>query len=85
MYRKKHKNGCAGKKRHANQVGAIIHMKKLKDRGLNSYPCSKCGGWHVGHSNREEKIQARLDQLLGPDPNFADTSKGKGDLEVRRR
>lgn len=55
-----------GKKRHKNQAGAIIHMKKLGNAQMNAYRCPHCGGWHIGHSNREDKIQARLDQLLGP-------------------
>ena len=59
---------CDGKIRHRNRTGAIIHLRKLNNAQMNLYPCPWCLGWHVGHSNREHKIQARLDQLLGPDP-----------------
>jgi hypothetical protein len=62
------RDGCEGKKRHHNLSGAMIHMKKLKEPGMNAYPCSYCGGWHIGHRDRETGIQRRLDRLLGPDP-----------------
>lgn len=68
MKKKRRRESCNGKVRHQDQRGAIIHMKKVKNAQLNAYPCSKCGGWHVGRSNRMEKIHARLDQLIGPDP-----------------
>lgn len=54
-----------GKRRHHSRVAAIITMKKLKNAALNSYHCRACGGWHLGHSNKDWKIQARIDQLLG--------------------
>ncbi len=57
-----------GKKRHRSQGGARIHMGKLGEPGMNAYRCHQCGGWHIGHSNREQKIQSRLDRLIGPDP-----------------
>lgn len=54
-----------GKVRHPNRVAAIITMKRLKNVGLNAYRCRQCGGWHLGNSRSEFKIQARIDQLLG--------------------
>lgn len=57
---------CAGKMRHKDKTGAVIHLKKLKNAQMSAYPFEYCGGWHVGHSRHEMKIQARLDQLLGP-------------------
>lgn len=70
MKKKPHKRrpSCEGKVRHKDQLGAIIHMRKIGNAQMNSYPCSRCKGWHIGHSNRPHKIQARLDQLIGPDP-----------------
>ena len=61
----KRRNGCSGKVRHKSQVGAIIAAKRMKNAGVGTYPCSKCGGWHVGSSDKPWKVQARLDQLLG--------------------
>jgi predicted RNA-binding Zn-ribbon protein involved in translation (DUF1610 family) len=58
------RNGCRGKVRHRTKEAAIITMKKQKNAGLNTYPCPLCGGWHIGRSNRPDKIIARIDQLL---------------------
>jgi hypothetical protein len=69
---------CIGKIRHKDQTGAIIAMRKMKNAQLNAYPCPRCGGWHVGHSNRMHKIQARIDQLIGKDPN---TSEARSNLK----
>jgi len=60
----KRRNGCRGKVRHRSQTGAIIAAKKMRIAGLTTYPCAVCGGWHVGTSNRPDKILARLNQLL---------------------
>ena len=59
------RNGCTGKVRHANKNGAVIAMKKMNNAGLSTYPCRKCGGWHVGTSRSHYKVQKRLDQLIG--------------------
>ncbi len=67
MPKKREAFRCGGKIRHKGKVGAIIHLKKLGNAQMNFYRCPHCGGWHVGHSNRMEKMQARLDQLLGSD------------------
>lgn len=67
---RKRRPHCKGKIRHKDQTGAIIAMRKMRNAQLNGYPCPDCGGWHVGHSNRMQKIQARLDQLIGKDPNL---------------
>lgn len=62
------KPGCSGKVRHKDRVGALIARRKMKNEGLDVYgPCVHCGGWHVGHSNKEWRIQKRLDQLMGKD------------------
>lgn len=53
-----------GKVRHSSQAGAIIAMKRLKNNALNSYRCPHCKGWHLGTSNKDWKIQQRIDQLL---------------------
>ena len=54
-----------GKVRHPSRVAAIIALKRIKNAGLNHYPCPHCKGWHLGNSNKDWKIQARIDQLLG--------------------
>lgn len=65
MPKDKRARQCGTKIRHKNRIGALIHLKKLKNAQMNAYPCPHCGGWHVGHSQKMEHIQARLDQLLG--------------------
>lgn len=65
MAKKHPRHPCRGKVRHPHQRGAIIAMRKMNNAQLTSYKCPFCEGWHVGHSNRMWKIQARLDQLLG--------------------
>jgi hypothetical protein len=62
------RDGCQGKKRHRNRVGAMIHISKLKEPGMRPYRCTQCQGWHIGHANRADGIQSRLDHLIGPDP-----------------
>lgn len=57
-----------GKRRHHDKTGAIIHMKKLQEPGMNAYRCKQCQGWHIGHTSRMEGIQSRLNRLIGPDP-----------------
>lgn len=39
-------------------------MKKMNNAQLNTYRCSICGHWHIGHSNMDYKFQRRIDQLL---------------------
>jgi len=58
------KDGCSGKVRHPSREAAIICMRKQKNSQLSTYRCGKCGGWHVGNSNKPWKIQARINQLL---------------------
>jgi ribosomal protein L37AE/L43A len=67
FYRRKNPSGCRGKVPHKSRAAARKAMKILNNRQMNVYQCRRCGRWHVGRSNRVEKIQARLDQLLGPD------------------
>lgn len=54
-----------GKVRHPTRQGAIIALKRINNAGLNHYRCPHCKGWHLGNSNKNWKIQARIDQLLG--------------------
>lgn len=58
------KDGCRGKVRHANQAAAVAAMIKIKNKGLTSYRCGVCGGWHVGNSRNPNRIAARIEQLL---------------------
>ncbi len=58
-------NSCAGKIRHADRYGAIFHLKKLGNGQMGLYQCRFCKGWHIGHQWTQNKVQARLDQLLG--------------------
>jgi hypothetical protein len=61
---------CGRKIRHATRGGAIAHLKSLGNAQMHAYQCNYCKGWHIGHSNRPGKLQARFDQLMGPDPNL---------------
>lgn len=65
---KRAKPGCSGKVRHKTAVAAMIARRKMKHDGLEVYgPCKHCGGYHLGHSKKEWRIQKRLDQLIGRD------------------
>lgn len=68
MKRRKPRPSCTGKIRHRDLGCAVAHLKSLGNAQMNPYPCNRCGGWHIGHSNRAAKIQARFDQLIGKDP-----------------
>lgn len=57
-------NSCTGKVRHRNWNSAITALKKVNNAGLSGHYCPFCKGWHLG--NQSEKMQLRLDQLLGP-------------------
>ena len=54
-----------GKIRYRNQTAAVGAMKRIKNKGLSSYKCPACKGWHLGNSRSDWKMQARIDQLLG--------------------
>lgn len=46
---------CDGKARHAEQAGARIALRRLREMHghtgqLSPYHCPHCGGWHVGHT-----------------------------------
>lgn len=60
---KKTKKSC-----HPDKVSAIIAMKRLKNKQLSAYECPFCHSWHFGKSSHWAKINARFDQLIGPDP-----------------
>lgn len=53
-----------GKVRHHSRVGALILVRKLKNKAMNVYRCPHCGGWHLGNSRNPNRVQARIDQLL---------------------
>lgn len=52
-------DGCTGKVRHYNRLGAEIHIRRTYSKRalrLNVYEpyfCEKCRGFHVGHSRRK--------------------------------
>lgn len=54
-----------GKVRYRSRTGAIIALKRINNAALNDYKCHLCGGWHLGHSNSDYRMQQRIDQLLG--------------------
>jgi hypothetical protein len=54
-----------GKVRHPSREGAMIALKRIKNAGLKAYRCPFCKGWHLANDNRDWKVQARIDQLLG--------------------
>jgi hypothetical protein len=57
---------CAatGKVRYPCQRKAVAALIRIGNKGLNSYPCHKCKGWHLGTSHNPLKVQARISQLL---------------------
>lgn len=66
--------GCSGKVRHRERGHAIAAAKRIKNAQLSIYQCRHCQGWHLGRSHHPMKIQARLDQLLGPQTESPDTT-----------
>lgn len=62
------RDGCHSKVRHRTQGVAVMVMKKMNNAQLNTYRCSICGHWHIGHSNMDYKFQRRIDQLLRASP-----------------
>lgn len=56
-----------GKIRHANHRNAIVALKRLNNRGLSAYHCSRCGGWHLGNHPKKkmQRILQILDQVMG--------------------
>jgi len=69
-------DSCSGKIRHVTYGNAVAHLKSLGNAQMRAYLCRFCKGFHIGHSNRAAKIQARFDQLIGPDPHIT-PSKNK--------
>lgn len=52
--RAQRRKACAGKVRHADQAGAAIALRKLRQAHghmgqLSTYRCAHCGTWHLGH------------------------------------
>jgi uncharacterized protein YlaI len=54
-----------GKKIHYTRERAIVTLKRLNNKALNSYKCPVCHFWHLGNSNQDYRRQQRIDQLLG--------------------
>jgi hypothetical protein len=53
------------KYRHKTYEGAVITLKRIKNKQLNVYRCSACNGaWHLGNSSNPFRIIQRIDQLL---------------------
>lgn len=40
---------CKRKLKHPNYLSALVHAMSLWDDSLVIYPCSVCGGLHLGH------------------------------------
>lgn len=50
------RRSCESKVRHETQTGAVTAMRKMgSPRGLHSYKCPFCKGWHVGRMTKEKK------------------------------
>jgi len=54
----------SGKVTHKTRGGAMIHIRRLKNKGMEPYRCPLCGNWHVANSREDWRVQARIDQLL---------------------
>lgn len=54
---------CGDKVCHKSRGAAYAALKRINNVGLVMYKCG-CGSWHLGHSNKPEKLAARIDQLL---------------------
>jgi hypothetical protein len=51
--RRLRRNACTGKVRYETRAAAQTVMEKLRRPWtLNVYPCTYCGGFHVGHKKR---------------------------------
>lgn len=62
---KKKRKACSGKVRHKTEGAAKIALANLNNAGLRAYECSFCQYWHIGNSNQQAYVIARIDQLLG--------------------
>jgi hypothetical protein len=56
--------GCRGKIKYVSRDDAAMKLRRLRNKGLTTYPCKVCGGWHIGNSGNPLKIQDRISQLL---------------------
>jgi hypothetical protein len=54
----------SGKITHKTRTGALIHIRRLNNKGMEPYRCPLCGNWHITNSRQDWKVQARIDQLL---------------------
>jgi hypothetical protein len=51
--RHQRRRSCEGKVRYETQaeaVAALIGVQRAGARGVHTYACKRCGGWHVGHT-----------------------------------
>lgn len=52
--RREHKRSCADKVRYAGEGVSERARQRFPHRdALNSYRCTWCGGWHLGHKKVE--------------------------------
>ena len=63
--RRKRQNKCSSDKvTHKTRSAAMVHIRRLKNKGMEPYRCRLCGNWHIANSRKDWKVQARIDQLL---------------------
>ena len=61
---------CHRKLRHADYLSAMLHARSLGADGIVIYPCTICGGLHLGHnrlrysSHCAREGQAKIASLL---------------------
>lgn len=68
--RRKRRDECAGKVRHAERGHAFAAMRKTVSKmiigrhdAMSVYRCPHCGGWHVGHRPTAQRRTRRKDFL----------------------
>ena len=72
---------CERKLRHPNYLSAWHHASSLADEGLDCYPCSLCGGIHVGHREGVKRINKQIKSLQS---QIAKLDQQRVGLEQRR-
>ena len=60
----------------------MIHIRRLKNKGMEPYRCRLCGNWHIANSRTDWKVQARIDQLL--QRRRASPPSGRASAESRK-
>lgn len=72
---------CERKLRHPNYLSAYHHALGLGEEGLDCYPCSFCGGIHVGHRKGVKRINKQIKSLQN---QIAKLDQQRVGLEQRR-